>query len=175
MPSLAGPPVRSSASSSGSGVENCSVGINLRCSRSNSAQQKFKHVFASRVLALIEECAGVEPRRRLQQAAWIDRASLGKDVEHQAVVADGVQIVGQPRATFVKRLPIGEASAGRRGRAIHWRKSWLRITAGRDSRPAIFRAVARVSGNARGKRARSGGEPNLAELGPASVAAIRQQ
>ena len=74
------------------------------------AKQQLEHVLAARILAGGEEHARVVARRRLHDLAGIDRAAVGKDRHHQPVVADVLQILHQPRAALVERVPIVEAA-----------------------------------------------------------------
>jgi len=72
-------------------------------------QEHLEHVFAHRVLGAGEKHARVVARGGLRDGAGIDRAAVGPYREHQPVVADMLQVLGQARAPFVEGHPVVDA------------------------------------------------------------------
>ena len=99
------------SSSSAKGAANCTVGISGSPSRSNIRNNSSSTSLRTGSWPLAEENAGVVPRRGGDPLARIKAAAVGHDRQHQAVVADVIQILDQPLGAQVERVPIVEAAA----------------------------------------------------------------
>ena len=69
-------------------------------------QQHLQHVLLLRILPAGKEHARIVARGWFEDRAGIDRATVGRHGEHQAVVARIAEIVDEPRAGLMERLPV---------------------------------------------------------------------